>query len=101
MNGFIYKIGEDPNNKGIMIPRYRSEGRTAPNGKIYPKFNGKPDPKDVVPVRSIVSKENYDFIVTSDLISNLYTDIEDGNPIGLSFSSGITQSITQGALSFN
>lgn len=101
MNGFIYKIGEDPNNKGIMIPRYRSEGRTSPNGKIYPKFSGKPDPKDIVPVRSIVSKENYDFIVTSDLISNLYTDIEDGNPIGLSFSSGITQSITQGALSFN
>lgn len=99
MNDFVYKIGEDTENKGIMLPRYRVEGRTAPNGKIYPKHNGKLDPKDLVPVRSIVSKSNYDSIVTSDLISTLYTDIEDGNPIGLSFSSGITQSITQGALS--
>ena len=99
MNDFIFKVGEDPENKGIMLPKYRVEGRTSPNGKIYPKFTGKPNPDDLVPVRSIVSRLKNDAIVTSDLISTLYTDIEDGNPIGLSFSSGLTQSITQGALS--
>lgn len=100
MSDYVYKIGEDPENKCIMLPRYRSEGRTAPNGKTYPKFNGKPDEDDKVPVRSIVTKSKDLGVVTSDLISNLYHfDMKDNDPIGISFATGLTQSITQFSLS--
>lgn len=99
MNDYIYKVGSDPDNKCILLPRYRTEGRTSINGKIYPKFNGKPDESDLVLVRSIITKANDTSVVTSDLISNLYTDIEDGSPIGSSFSTSLTQALTQSALS--
>lgn len=100
MSDYVYKFGEDPDNECIMIPRYRSEGRIDKNGKEYPKFTGKPSEDDLVPVRSIVTKSKELSVVTSDLISTLYHfDMKNDDPIGLSFSTSLTQSITQGALS--
>ena len=100
MSDYVYKMGDDPDNKCILIPRYRSEGRVAPNGKLYPKFTGKPSEEDLVPVRSIVTKSKELGVVTPDLVSSLYHfDLKDDDPIGLSFATSLTQSITQGALS--
>lgn len=101
MSDYVYKSNEeDPDNTCIMIPKYRSEGRTAPNGKRYPKFNGKPNEDDLVPVRSIVTKSKELGVVTSDLISSLYHfDMKDNDPIGISFATSLTQSITQHSLS--
>lgn len=100
MSDYEYRLGEDPNNKCIMIPRYRSEGRVAPNGKIYPKFSGKASEDDLVPVRSIVTKSKELSTVTPDCISTLYHfDMKDQDPIGMSFGTSLTQSITQHSLS--
>jgi hypothetical protein len=101
MSDYTYSnTKEDPDNSCIMIPRYRSEGRTAPNGKKYPPFKGKPSEEDRVPVRSIVTKSKEFSIVTSDLISSLYYfDMKDNDAIGISFSSSLTQSLTQKSLS--
>ena len=63
------------------------------------RYIRKPDESDLVPVRSIITKANDTSTVTSDLISTLYTDIEDGSPIGTSFSTSLTQALTQSALS--
>lgn len=92
--------GTDAGNKCIMIPRYRSEGRTAPNGKLYPKFTGKASEDDLVPVRSIVTKSKELTMVTPDCISSLYHfDMKHNDPIGMSFATSLTQAITQHALS--
>ena len=100
MSDYVYKMGEDPDNKCILIPKYRSEGRVSPTGKIYPKFNGKPNEDDLVPVRSIVTKSKELGVVTPDLISTLYHfDMKDNDPIGISFATSLTQSITQHSLS--
>ena len=100
MSDYVYKLGEDPDNTCIMIPRYRSEGRTAPNGKQYPKFSGKESEDDLVPVRSIVTKSKELGVVTPDLVSTLYHyDLKDDDPIGISFATSLTQAITQTSLS--
>ena len=57
LNNYVYHEGEDKENEGILIPRYKALGRTAPNGKVYsdkPLVNGSED--DLVPVRSIITK---------------------------------------------
>lgn len=99
MNNFTWEPGSDDKNKGILIPRYRSEGRMDPDGKIYPKFGGNPDESDKVLVRSIITKSKNDGIVTPDLISTGYNDFTPGGAIGISFATGITQAITQRSLS--
>ena len=72
MNNYVYQDGEDKDNPGILIPRYKALGRTAPNGKVYPTkplVNGSED--DLVLVRSIISKKDGDAnVVTPDLIDN-------------------------------
>ena len=40
LNSYVYREGEDLENPGLLIPRYRASGRTAPSGKIYPEFKG-------------------------------------------------------------
>lgn len=99
MNDFTYQEGSDDKNKGILIPRYRSEGRTAPDGSVYPRFRGTPNESDRVPVRSIISKSKQDGRVTPDLISTLYTDFTVNAAVGISFATSITQAITQKSLS--
>ena len=102
MNSYVYHSeGEDPTNKGILIPRYKALGRTTPEGKVFPNrplVNGSED--DLVLVRSIISKRDGDLsVVTPDLIGRNKFDFTSGAAIGLSFSTSLTEGTTQGALS--
>ena len=100
LNNYIYEDGEDEKNPGLLIPRYKALGRTAPNGKVYPETPiSKPDENDLVPVRSIVVKCDGDLnVVTPDLIGKKFKDFTPGAAIGLSFATSFTESTTQGAL---
>lgn len=99
MNNYIYQDGEDIENPGILIPRYKTSGRTAPNGKVYPDYKAKPNENDLVPVRSILSKNKGDLnVVTPDLISTFFKDFTPGAAIGLSFARSLTEGTTQSAL---
>ena len=99
LNNYVYHEGEDKENAGLLIPRYKALGRTAPNGKVYPDkplVGGSED--DLVPVRSIITKFKGDLeTVTPDLIGTKFK-FTDGAAIGLSFSSSLTESTTQSAL---
>lgn len=97
-NNYKYDFGEDPDNKCILIPRYRASGRVSPDGKRYPARDIKPDEKDLVLVRSIITKFKNPDIVTSDCISTKFKDLTEGSAIGISFGTSITEAITQGAL---
>lgn len=102
MNSYIFKEGEDPENPGLMIPRYVAGGRTAPNGRVYPeKGPAHPDEHDLVPVRSIVTKKDGNLsIVTPDLLSVKYHAMfDEGAAIGLSFATSLVEAITQSSLS--
>lgn len=100
MNSYVYKEGEDPTNKGILIPRYKAMGRTTPEGKVYPNrplVNGSED--DLVLVRSIISKRDGDLsVVTPDLLAKGKFDFTPGAAIGLSLGTSLTENITQTAL---
>ena len=100
LNQFVYKDGEDVDNPGLLIPRYKALGRTAPNGKVYsekPLVNGNED--DLVPVRSIVTKNKGDLsVVTPDLIGKKFRDFTPDAAIGLSFATSLTEGTTQAAL---
>lgn len=98
MNNYKYELGEDPDNKCVMIPRYRAAGRVSPDGKRYPIREIKPDEKDLVPVRSIITKFSNPDIVTPDCISTRFKDLTPGTAIGTSFGTSTTEAITQGAL---
>lgn len=97
-NNYKYKLGEDPDNKCILIPRYRASGRVAPDGKRYPVREIKPDESDLVLVRSIITKFKQPDIVTPDCLSLNYKDLTPESAIGVSFGTSITEAITQGAL---
>ena len=99
MNNYKYELGEDPENKCIMIPRYKALGRVSPEGKRYSeKPISNPSEEDLVPVRSIITKFKDKDIVTPDLIGSKFKDITPGAGIGLSFGTSLTENITQSAL---
>ena len=100
LNNYVYQDGEDLDNPGLLIPRYKALGRTAPNGKVYPDTPlARPNEDDLVPVRSIVTKRKGDLnVVTPDLIGKKFKDFTPGAAIGLSFATSFTESTTQGAL---
>ena len=99
MNNYKYELGEDPENKCIMIPRYKALGRVSPEGKRYSeKPISNPNEDDLVPVRSIITKFKDKDIVTPDLIGSKFKDITPGAGIGLSFGTSLTENITQSAL---
>jgi len=100
LNNYIYHEGEDPTNPGLLIPRYKALGRTAPDGKVYPeKPIAKPNEDDLVPVRSIITKKEGDLdTITPDLIGKKFKDFTDGAAIGLSFATSFTEATTQNIL---
>ena len=102
LNSFVYHEGVDVNNPGILLPRYKAGGRTAPDGTLYPEKNIKATAEsenDLVPVRSIISKNTGDLsTVTPDLIGTKFKDLTDGTAIGLSFATSLTEGSTQSAL---
>lgn len=95
LNHYVFNENEeDTNNPGLMIPRYKALGRTAPNGKVYsdkPLVNGNED--DLVPVRSIVTKNSGNLsVITPDLINRRFAqDFTDQAAIGLSFATSLTE----------
>ena len=101
MNNFVYDAnGEDPNNPGILIPRYIASGRTAPNGKVYPEVTKKNE-DELVLVRSIITKKDGDLNkVTPDLLGKkmLKASFPDESAIGLSFGTSFSEQTTQGLL---
>ena len=99
LNNYVYHDGEDKDNPGLLIPRYKALGRTAPNGTVYPdKEMARQNEDDLVPVRSIVTKNKGDLnVITPDLIGTKFK-ITDGTAIGLSFATSFTEATTQGAL---
>lgn len=101
MNNFIFDgEGEDPNNPGILIPRYIASGRTAPNGKVYPDVIKKNE-DELVSVRSIITKKEGDLSkVTPDLLGKkmLKASFPDKSAIGLSFGTSFSEQTTQGLL---
>lgn len=102
LNNYVFHEGEDKDNPGLLIPRYKAKGRTAPNGIVYTRDVARPDENDLVPVRSIVTKNKGDLnVVTPDLIGTRFRDlgVTDGTAIGLSFATSFTEATTQGALS--
>lgn len=100
LSSYVYQEGEDTENLGLLIPRYKALGRTAPNGKVYPNTPiARPNEDDLVPVRSIITKVKGDRnVITPDLIGKKFTDFTPGAAIGLSFATSFTESTTQGAL---
>ena len=90
-------------NPGLLIPRYKALGRTAPNGKVYPDTPvAIENEDDLVPVRSIVTKRKGNLsVITPDLIGKKFKDFTPGAAIGLSFATSFTESTTQGALGLN
>lgn len=98
MNNFKYDLGEDPENKCILMPRYRAGGRVSPDGKRYPDREMKPNEDEFVPVRSVITKFNEHDIVTPDCLSLRYKDLAPGSGIGASFGTSVTEAITQSAL---
>ena len=100
LNSYVYHEGEDAENPGLLIPRYKALGRTAPNGKVYPETPMKNEKEsDLVPVRSIVTKKIGNLsVVTPDLIGKKFKDFTDGAAIGLSFATSLTEGTTQSAL---
>ena len=97
MNNYVYEDGVDETNPGLLIPRYKALGRTAPNGKVYPeKPIAHPDERDLVPVRSIVTKKEGNLsVVTPDLIGVKYhSSFTPGAAIGLSFGTSLTEDIS-------
>ncbi len=100
MNNYIYQDGEDDTNPGLLIPRYKALGRTAPDGKVYPdKPMARESENDLVPVRSIITKKDGDLdVVTPDLIGKKFKDFTPGAAIGLSFATSFTENVTQSSL---
>ena len=99
LNNYVYHDGEDKDNPGLLIPRYKALGRTAPNGTLYPDRElAHGSEEDLVPVRSIITKNKGDLnTITPDLIGTKFS-ITDGTAIGLSFATSFTENITQSAL---
>ncbi len=97
-NNYQYEPGEDPDNDCILIPRYRAVGRVAPNGKRYGTVS-KQNEKDLVEVRSIITKSKERDYVTPDLLNNYgYKDITFGSGIGMALATSFTESTTQSLL---
>lgn len=100
LNSYIYRDGEDLDNQGLLIPRYKALGRTTVDGKVFPTTPiARPSEDDLVLVRSIVTKNKGDLnVVTPDLLGKDKFDFTDGAAIGLSFGTSLMESTTQTAL---
>lgn len=99
--GFNYKYSdkEDPDNKGIWIPANQADGRTLLDGTKF--FSNDPSDTTKIYVRSIVSKSSKlrKNTFTGDLLSNPDKyEYHNGNNIGVSMITSLTEGLTQGAL---
>lgn len=90
---YSYKDTTDENNKGILIPADRAEGRTSPSGEIYSKSSS----KDLVPVRSIITSTLPKGIISKDMLPNMFT-YKDGSRLGMDLISSTTEQLTQSGL---
>ena len=95
-NRFTYTDRKsDPKNPGIWLPRKKAVGRMTLDGKRVPPNN---DDKPVMVV-SCVTSTRKDSVITSDMVASpdKYR-FKDGDNIGFSWSTQITEALTQSAL---
>lgn len=101
LNNFRYFEEEtDPNNEGLLIPRYVASGRTDPKGKVYSEVTKKNE-DDLVPVRSIITKTSGElYKVGPDLLGKkfLRASFPNESNIGLSSGTSFSEATTQGLL---
>lgn len=97
-NRFIYTDKKsDPKNKGIWLPRNRAEGRMGLDGKRITRV-GFDDTRPVM-VRSFIMSNLKGDIVSSDFVA--FPDkyrYKDGDKIGYSWGTQLTEELTQAAL---
>lgn len=91
---YSYSDTYDETNTGILVEECKAEGRTTVEGKIV----GKSKSHDLIKVRSILSTQLKEKIITKDMISNI-VPFNNGDNIGISYISSFTEGMTQSALS--
>jgi hypothetical protein len=96
-NWYLDKAQSDPENEGLMLPAKLAKGRTKVDGTI---FTGPAKEGEFVKVRSIITSTKPRFVVTPDMLNSIYhKHLEDNYQIGASFSTSLTEGITQSMLS--
>lgn len=91
----VINVDSDPDNYGILLPRYRCEGRTTTDGERVGKAL-KADEKDLVRVRSVVMSRKG--VVSTDMFSDKFGFDTKNSRIGISFASSFTEQLTQALL---
>lgn len=83
----------DTENKGIEIEERRAAGRTRLDGTIVPKSNS----DKLITIRSIVTSDIKQPVITKDMISNIIP-YHDKSNIGTSMITSLSEGLTQGML---
>lgn len=91
----VINVNSDPDNYGILLPRYRCEGRTTTTGEKIGKVLSK-NPSDMVRVRSVVQAKKG--VVSTDMFSDKYGFNTEKSRVGISFASSFTEQLTQALL---
>lgn len=92
---FVINVDSDPENHGILLPRYRCEGRTTTSGERIGK-SLREDENDLVRVRSIVQARKG--VVSTDMFSDKFGFDTKNSRVGISMASSFTESFTQSLL---
>lgn len=95
---YVYSSETDPKNKGIYLDASRALGRTLVDGTIVtPELISKSKGEKLL-VRSIITTSILDrTVITSDCLTNLNT-WKDGDQVGTSLLSSLTEGLTQSGL---
>jgi hypothetical protein len=93
-SNYRYFDGDDPNNKGILLPKKEAAGRTMMNGKIVEPSNS----NELVRVRSVVGSTYKEDVITRDAITSFLT-YNENQKIGISMITSLTKELTQSGLS--
>lgn len=91
----VINVDHDPENYGILLPRYRCEGRTTTSGERIGK-SLKEDETDLVRVRSVVMSKKG--VVSTDMFSDKFGFDTKNSRVGISMASSFTESLTQALL---
>lgn len=90
---YSFKDGTDDKNEGILLEADKAVGRTKVDGTLVEKTES----KNQVRVRSIITKDIPEKVITADMLTNMFT-YKVGSRIGMSLISSVTESLTQSGL---
>lgn len=90
---YIFKEGEDKDNKGILLARSKARGRTMVDGTVLGESNS----DEMVKVRSLVTSTLPSGTITRDMLSTII-DYKVGSKVGMNLISSLTEQLTQGGL---